>query len=149
VPAAESVWRPHPASLYGRLLIGVGVTFVIGYVAGFLARQGIVVGWVVLALVWLVTMVVVLLKVVRWSSTAVVVTGRGLGFVKGGLKPVVREIPMSEIVALLCKQSRTGRYLDYMDLKIVCRNGEQSAVFEKAHGLAVEQIHRAVLVGVH
>src|SRR5258705_1876628 len=82
-------WRRHWIHLVKRLSLGVLATFVLGYLAGYFAKQGIQSGLTILVLVWLAVIGWVLWDVAEWYYDRFILTNKRVMVIDGIVSPPV------------------------------------------------------------
>jgi membrane protein YdbS with pleckstrin-like domain len=106
-------WRRHWIHLVKRLSIGVLVTFVLGYLAGWFARQGYQTGLTILVVIWIGVIGWVLWDAVQWYYYRFVLTNRRLMVVEGVVARKVAMMPLQRVQDMKYTQTALGRMLHY------------------------------------
>jgi membrane protein YdbS with pleckstrin-like domain len=119
-------WRRHWIHLVKRLSIGVLATFVLGYVAGYLAKQNIPEGLTVLVLIWISVMFWVLWQVVEWYYDRFVLTNKRIMLVEGIVARRVAMMPLARVTDMKYTQSPMGRVLNFGTFEIESAGQEQA-----------------------
>ena len=119
-------WRRHWIHLARRLTLGVLATFVLGYLAGFLAKQQIAGGLTVLVLIWVVVMFWVLWQVVEWYYDRFVLTNKRIMLVEGIIARRVAMMPLARVTDMKYTQSPLGRVLNFGTFEIESAGQDQA-----------------------
>jgi membrane protein YdbS with pleckstrin-like domain len=106
-------WKRHWVSLSTPLLVGVGATLLLGYLAGFLTRQDIS-GLVTAAvLIWLGVMGWVAWRIADWYFDRFILTNKRVMVVNGIVTRKVAMMPLLRVTDMKYEQSALGRMLSY------------------------------------
>ena len=119
-------WRRHWIHLARRLSIGVLATFILGYLAGFLAKQQITEGLTILVLIWIVVMFWVLWQVVEWYYDRFVLTNKRIMLVEGIIARRVAMMPLARVTDMKYTQSPMGRVLNFGTFEIESAGQDQA-----------------------
>jgi membrane protein YdbS with pleckstrin-like domain len=106
-------WKRHWIHLTTPLLIGTGVTFVLGYLSGFLARQNVDGLTTVAVLLWLGVMGWVGWNVADWYFDRFILTNKRVMVVNGIITRKVAMMPLLRVTDMKYEQSPLGRVLNY------------------------------------
>jgi membrane protein YdbS with pleckstrin-like domain len=106
-------WKRHWIHLTTPLLIGTGVTFLFGYLSGFLARQNIDGLVTVAVLLWLGVMGWVAWNVADWYFDRFILTNKRVMVVNGIITRKVAMMPLLRVTDMKYEQSPLGRVLNY------------------------------------
>lgn len=125
-------WKRHWIHLSTPLLIGIGATLLLGYLAGFLTRQNID-GLVTAAvLVWLGVMGWVAWKVGDWYFDRFILTNKRVMVVNGIITRRVAMMPLLRVTDMKYEQSALGRMLSYGTF-VLESAGQDQALREVKH----------------
>jgi membrane protein YdbS with pleckstrin-like domain len=119
-------WRRHWIHLARRLSLGVIATFILGYLAGFLAKQQIAGGLTVLVLIWVSVMFWVLWQVVEWYYDRFVLTNKRIMLVEGIIARRVAMMPLARVTDMKYTQSPLGRVLNFGTFEIESAGQDQA-----------------------
>jgi membrane protein YdbS with pleckstrin-like domain len=119
-------WRRHWIHLVRRLSIGVIATFILGYLAGYLAKQQIAGGLTVLVLIWVIVMLWVLWQVVEWYYDRFVLTNKRIMLVEGIIARRVAMMPLARVTDMKYTQSPMGRVLNFGTFEIESAGQDQA-----------------------
>src|SRR5262245_54668746 len=106
-------WRRHWIHLVKRLSLGVLATFILGYIAGFFAKEGFQTGLTVQVLVWDGVIAWVLWDVAGWYYDRFVLTNKRVMLVEGIIARKVAMLPLARVTDMKYPQSPMGRVLGY------------------------------------
>nr|BFE67677.1 hypothetical protein GCM10020092_009780 [Actinoplanes digitatis] len=106
-------WKRHWVSLSTPLLIGVGATLLLGYLAGFLTRQNVDGMVTVAVLVWLGVMGWVAWRIGDWYFDRFILTNKRVMVVNGIVTRKVAMMPLLRVTDMKYEQSALGRMLSY------------------------------------
>ncbi|ROT32021.1 PH domain-containing protein [Micromonospora sp. HM5-17] len=106
-------WKRHKISLAVPLLIGLVATFVLGYLAGWLAGEGGGTLTTLSVLVWLAIMGWVAWKVADWYFDRFILTNKRVMVVNGIITRQVAMMPLLRVTDMKYEQSPLGRALNY------------------------------------
>jgi membrane protein YdbS with pleckstrin-like domain len=125
-------WKRHWIHLSTPLLIGIGATLLLGYLAGFLTRQDID-GLVTAAvLIWLGVMGWVAWKVGDWYFDRFILTNKRVMVVNGIITRKVAMMPLLRVTDMKYEQSALGRMLSYGTF-VLESAGQDQALREVKH----------------
>ncbi|MFI5493062.1 PH domain-containing protein [Actinoplanes sp. NPDC051859] len=125
-------WKRHWIHLSTPLLIGIGATLLLGYLAGFLTRQEID-GLVTAAvLIWLGVMGWVAWKVGDWYFDRFILTNKRVMVVNGIITRRVAMMPLLRVTDMKYEQSALGRMLSYGTF-VLESAGQDQALREVKH----------------
>jgi membrane protein YdbS with pleckstrin-like domain len=125
-------WKRHWIHLSTPLLIGTGVTFILGYLAGFLARQDVNGLTTVAVLVWLGVMGWVAWEVADWYFDRFILTNKRVMVVNGIITRKVAMMPLLRVTDMKYEQSPLGRVLNYGTF-VLESAGQDQALREVKH----------------
>jgi membrane protein YdbS with pleckstrin-like domain len=125
-------WKRHWIHLSTPLLIGTGVTFVLGYLAGFLAKQNVDGLTTVAVLLWLGVMGWVAWKVADWYFDRFILTNKRVMVVNGIITRKVAMMPLLRVTDMKYEQSPLGRVLNYGTF-VLESAGQDQALREVKH----------------
>jgi|HigsolmetaAR206D_1030411.scaffolds.fasta_scaffold01091_8 membrane protein YdbS with pleckstrin-like domain len=106
-------WKRHKISLAVPVLIGLVATFVLGYLAGWLAGEGGGTLTTLSVLVWLAIMGWVAWKVADWYFDRFILTNKRVMVVNGIITRQVAMMPLARVTDMKYEQSPLGRALNY------------------------------------
>lgn len=125
-------WKRHWIHLSTPLLVGIGSTLLLGYLAGFLTRQDID-GLVTAAvLIWLGVMGWVAWKVGDWYFDRFILTNKRVMVVNGIITRKVAMMPLLRVTDMKYEQSALGRMLSYGTF-VLESAGQDQALREVKH----------------
>lgn len=125
-------WKRHWIHLSTPLLVGVGSTVLLGYLAGFLTKQDID-GLVTAAvLIWLGVMGWVAWKVGDWYFDRFILTNKRVMVVNGIITRKVAMMPLLRVTDMKYEQSALGRMLSYGTF-VLESAGQDQALREVKH----------------
>ena len=125
-------WKRHWIHLSTPLLVGIGATLLLGYLAGFLTRQDID-GLVTAAvLIWLGVMGWVAWKVGDWYFDRFILTNKRVMVVNGIITRKVAMMPLLRVTDMKYEQSALGRMLSYGTF-VLESAGQDQALREVKH----------------
>jgi membrane protein YdbS with pleckstrin-like domain len=119
-------WRRHWIHLAQRVSIGVLATFILGYLAGFLAKQGFQNALTILVIVWLAVMGWVVWHVVEWYYDRFILTNKRVMLITGVVARKVAMMPLARVTDMKYTQSPLGRLLGYGLFEIESAGQEQA-----------------------
>lgn len=119
-------WRRHWIHLVKKTTIGVVATFVLGYVAGYLARENLSTGLTVLVIIWLAVMGWVLWDVAEWYFDRFILTNKRVMLIEGILSRKVAMMPLLRVTDMKYTQSPLGRVLGYGTFELESAGQEQA-----------------------
>ena len=125
-------WKRHWIHLSTPLLVGIGSTLLLGYLAGFLTRQevdGLVTAAV---LIWLGVMGWVAWKVGDWYFDRFILTNKRVMVVNGIVTRKVAMMPLLRVTDMKYEQSALGRMLSYGTF-VLESAGQDQALREVKH----------------
>lgn len=125
-------WKRHWIHLSTPLLIGIGVTFVLGYLAGFLAKQNVNGLTTVAVLIWLGVMGWVAWGVADWYFDRFILTNKRVMVVNGIITRKVAMMPLLRVTDMKYEQSPLGRLLNYGTF-VLESAGQDQALREVKH----------------
>lgn len=106
-------WKRHWIHLAVPILVGVGATFVLGYLSGFLAARDGGTLTTAAVLVWLAIMVWVAWRFADWHFDRFVLTNKRVMVVNGIVTRNVAMMPLQRVTDMKYEQSPLGRALNY------------------------------------
>jgi len=125
-------WKRHWIHLSTPLLVGVGSTLLLGYLAGWLTQQDVD-GLVTAAvLVWLGVMGWVAWKVGDWYFDRFILTNKRVMVVNGIITRKVAMMPLLRVTDMKYEQSALGRMLSYGTF-VLESAGQDQALREVKH----------------
>ena len=125
-------WKRHWIHLSVPLSIGIGATLLLGWLAGFLAKQNIN-GLVTAAvLVWLGVIGYVAWNVVDWYFDRFILTNKRVMLVNGVVTRRVAMMPLLRVTDMKYEQSALGRMLNYGTF-VLESAGQEQALREVKH----------------
>jgi membrane protein YdbS with pleckstrin-like domain len=125
-------WKRHWVSLSTPLLVGVGATLLLGYLAGFLTRQDVS-GLVTAAvLIWLGVMGWVGWRIADWYFDRFILTNKRVMVVSGIITRKVAMMPLLRVTDMKYEQSPLGRLLSYGTF-VLESAGQDQALREVKH----------------
>jgi membrane protein YdbS with pleckstrin-like domain len=106
-------WRRHWIHLVKRLSLGVLATFILGYLAGYFAKQGIQSGLTILVLIWIGVIGWVLWDVGEWYYDRFILTNKRVMLIEGIIARKVAMMPLIKVTDMKYTQTPLGRVLGY------------------------------------
>ncbi|BCJ66229.1 PH domain-containing protein [Polymorphospora rubra] len=125
-------WKRHWVHLSTPLLIGVGATFVLGYLSGFLAGQEFGGVTTIAVIIWLGIMGWVAWKVADWYFDRFILTNKRVMVVNGIITRRVAMMPLLRVTDMKYEQSPLGRALNYGTF-VLESAGQEQALREVKH----------------
>ncbi|MFI5932744.1 PH domain-containing protein [Actinoplanes sp. NPDC051494] len=125
-------WKRHWIHLSTPLLIGIGATLALGYLAGFLTKQDIGGMVTVAVLIWLGVMGWVAWKVGDWYFDRFILTNKRVMVVNGIVTRKVAMMPLLRVTDMKYEQSALGRMLSYGTF-VLESAGQDQALREVKH----------------
>jgi membrane protein YdbS with pleckstrin-like domain len=119
-------WRRHWIHLVKRLALGILLTFILGYLAGYFAKQGIETGLTILVLVWIGVISWVLWDVAEWYYDRFILTNKRVMLIEGIVARKVAMMPLARVTDMKYTQSALGRVLGYGKFEIESAGQEQA-----------------------
>ena len=119
-------WRRHWIHIVKRLAIGVLITFVLGYLAGYFAKQGLQNVLTILVALWLIVLGWVLWDVAQWYYDRFVLTNKRVMLIEGVIARKVAMMPLSKVTDMKYTQAPTGRLLGYGSFEVESAGQEQA-----------------------
>jgi membrane protein YdbS with pleckstrin-like domain len=119
-------WRRHWIHLAKRIGIGILLTFILGYLAGYFAKQGIQTGLTVLVLVWIGVITWVLWAVIEWYYDRFILTNKRVMLIEGIVARKVAMLPLLRVTDMKYTQSALGRVLGYGKFEIESAGQDQA-----------------------
>jgi membrane protein YdbS with pleckstrin-like domain len=119
-------WRRHWIHLAKRLSLGVLATFILGYLAGYFAKEGIQTGLTVLVLVWIGVIGWVLWDVAEWYYDRFILTNKRIMLIEGIVARKVAMMPLQRVTDMKYTQSPLGRVLGYGMFEIESAGQQQA-----------------------
>ena len=119
-------WRRHWIHLVKRLSLGVLATFVLGYLAGYFAKQNIQSALTILVLVWIGVIGWVLWDVAEWYYDRFILTNKRVMLIEGIIARRVAMMPLARVTDMKYTQSPLGRILGYGSFEIESAGQEQA-----------------------
>jgi membrane protein YdbS with pleckstrin-like domain len=125
-------WKRHWIHLSTPLLIGTGVTLVLGYLSGFLAKQNVDGLTTVAVLIWIGVMGWVAWNVGDWYFDRFILTNKRVMVVNGIITRKVAMMPLLRVTDMKYEQSPLGRVLNYGTF-VLESAGQDQALREVKH----------------
>lgn len=125
-------WKRHWVHLSTPLLIGVGATFVLGYLSGFLAGQRVGGLTTIAVIIWLGIMGWVAWRVTDWYFDRFILTNKRVMVVNGIITRRVAMMPLLRVTDMKYEQSPLGRALNYGTF-VLESAGQEQALREVKH----------------
>ncbi|MBY8871598.1 PH domain-containing protein [Micromonospora sp. PLK6-60] len=119
-------WKRHWIHLTTPILIGIGATFVLGYLSGFLAGQDVGALTTVAVLLWFAVMGWVAWRVADWWYDRFILTNKRVMVVNGIVTRRVAMMPLVRVTDMKYEQSPTGRALNYGTFVLESAGQEQA-----------------------
>jgi membrane protein YdbS with pleckstrin-like domain len=119
-------WRRHWIHLAKRLGLGILLTFILGYLAGYFAKQGIETGLTILVLVWIGVISWVLWDVAEWYYDRFILTNKRVMLIEGIVARKVAMMPLARVTDMKYTQSPLGRVLGYGKFEIESAGQDQA-----------------------
>ena len=102
------------------------MTFILGYLAGYFAKQGIETGLTILVLVWIGVIAWVLWDVGEWYYDRFILTNKRVMLIEGIVARRVAMMPLIKVTDMKYTQSALGRVLGYGEFEIESAGQEQA-----------------------
>jgi membrane protein YdbS with pleckstrin-like domain len=119
-------WRRHWIHLVKRLSLGVLATFVLGYLAGYFAKQNITSALTILVLIWIAIMSWVLWDVAEWYYDRFILTNKRVMLIEGIVSRNVAMMPLGRVTDMKYTQSPLGRVLGYGTFELESAGQDQA-----------------------
>jgi membrane protein YdbS with pleckstrin-like domain len=119
-------WRRHWIHLVKKLSLGVLITFVLGYIAGYLAKEGFQDALTILVALWLAVIAWVLWDVAEWYYDRFILTNKRVMLVEGIISRKVAMLPLNRVTDMKYTQSPLGRILGYGVFEIESAGQDQA-----------------------
>lgn len=119
-------WRRHWIHLIKRLSLGVLATFILGYLAGYFAKQNVPTALSILVIIWIAVMGWVLWDVGEWYYDRFILTNKRVMLVEGIIARKVAMLPLARVTDMKYTQSALGRVLRYGTFEIESAGQEQA-----------------------
>jgi membrane protein YdbS with pleckstrin-like domain len=119
-------WRRHPIHLAKKLTIGVVSTFLLGWLSGFLSKQGVDWGLTLVVGVWIIIMLYVLWGMIDWYFVHFVLTNKRVMLIEGIFTRSVGMMPLARVTDMKYTQSPLGRVLGYGTFEIESAGQDQA-----------------------
>jgi membrane protein YdbS with pleckstrin-like domain len=119
-------WRRHWIHLVKRLSLGVLITFILGYIAGFLAKEGYQDALTILVVIWLGVLGWVLWDVAEWYYDRFILTNKRVMVISGIIARKVAMLPLARVTDMKYTQSPLGRILGYGTFEIESAGQDQA-----------------------
>jgi membrane protein YdbS with pleckstrin-like domain len=119
-------WRRHWIHLVKRLSLGVLITFILGYIAGFLAKEGYQDALTILVVLWLGVIGWVLWDVAEWYYDRFILTNKRVMIISGIIARKVAMLPLGRVTDMKYTQSPLGRILGYGTFEIESAGQDQA-----------------------
>src|SRR4029453_8995629 len=113
----------HPPK---RLPLGILLTFILGYLAGYFAKQGIETGLTILVLVWIGVISWVLWDVAEWYYDRFILTNKRVMLIEGIVARKVAMMPLARVTDMKYTQSPLGRVLGYGTFELESAGQDQA-----------------------
>jgi membrane protein YdbS with pleckstrin-like domain len=125
-------WKRHWIHLTTPLLVGTGVTFLLGYLSGYLTRQNIGGLTTAAVLLWFGVMGWVGWEVADWYFDRFILTNKRVMVVNGIVTRKVAMMPLLRVTDMKYTQSPLGRVLNYGTF-VLESAGQDQALREVKH----------------
>ncbi|GAA2707760.1 MULTISPECIES: PH domain-containing protein [Actinoplanes] len=125
-------WKRHWIHLSLPLSVGAGATLLLGYLAGFLTKQGVDGMVTVAVLIWLGVISWVAWKVFDWYFDRFILTNKRVMVVNGIVTRKVAMMPLLRVTDMKYEQSALGRMLSYGTF-VLESAGQDQALREVKH----------------
>ncbi|HEX8347884.1 MAG TPA: PH domain-containing protein [Actinoplanes sp.] len=125
-------WKRHWIHLSTPLLVGIGVTLILGYLAGFFAKQNVDGLTTVAVLIWVGVMGWVTWEVFDWYYDRFILTNKRVMVVSGIITRKVAMMPLLRVTDMKYEQSPLGRLLNYGTF-VLESAGQDQALREVKH----------------
>jgi membrane protein YdbS with pleckstrin-like domain len=119
-------WRRHWIHLVKKLSIGILATFILGYLAGWFAKEGYQNGLTILVIIWFGVIGWVLWGVVEWYYDRFILTNKRIMVVEGVVARKVAMMPLNRVTDMKYTQSPLGRLLNYGMFEVESAGQEQA-----------------------
>lgn len=119
-------WRLHWIYLSGPLAIGIVVTFILGYLSGFLAGHAAPTLTTVAVIVWLIVLGWVAYRIAYWHFYRFILTNRRVMLVNGIVTRNVAMMPLQRVTDMKYEQTPAGRALNYGTFVLESAGQEQA-----------------------
>lgn len=119
-------WRRHWIHLVKRLSLGVLATFILGYLAGYFAKQNVPTALTILVLVWIAVMGWVLWDVAEWYYDRFILTNKRVMLIEGIISRNVAMMPLGRVTDMKYTQSPLGRVLGYGTFELESAGQDQA-----------------------
>jgi membrane protein YdbS with pleckstrin-like domain len=119
-------WRRHWIHLVKKLSLGVLITFILGYIAGYLAKEGFQDALTILVVIWLGVIGWVLWDVAEWYYDRFILTNKRVMLVEGIISRKVAMLPLNRVTDMKYTQSPLGRILGYGVFEIESAGQDQA-----------------------
>ncbi|MFF5174252.1 PH domain-containing protein [Micromonospora sp. NPDC000089] len=119
-------WKRHWIHLSTPILVGVGATFVLGYLSGFLAGRDVGALTTVAVLLWFAVMGWVAWRVADWWYDRFILTNKRVMVVNGIVTRKVAMMPLVRVTDMKYEQTPTGRALNYGTFVLESAGQEQA-----------------------
>jgi membrane protein YdbS with pleckstrin-like domain len=125
-------WKRHWIHLATPLLVGILATFVLGYLAGFLAGQNVGALTTVAVILWFAIIGWVAWRVADWYYDRFILTNKRVMVVNGIITRQVAMMPLLRVTDMKYEQSPLGRTLNYGTF-VLESAGQEQALREVKH----------------
>ncbi|GAB3797673.1 PH domain-containing protein [Micromonospora zhanjiangensis] len=125
-------WKRHWIHLATPLLVGILATFVLGYLAGFLAGQNVGALTTVAVILWFAVIGWVAWRVADWYYDRFILTNKRVMVVNGIITRQVAMMPLLRVTDMKYEQSPLGRTLNYGTF-VLESAGQEQALREVKH----------------
>ncbi|WP_089156513.1 PH domain-containing protein [Micromonospora sp. NBS 11-29] len=106
-------WKRHWVHLATPIVVGVAATFVLGYLAGFLAGRDVGALTTIAVLLWFAVMGWVAWRVADWWYDRFILTNKRVMVVNGIITRRVAMMPLARVTDMKYEQSPSGRTFNY------------------------------------
>lgn len=106
-------WKKHWITLIKEFLIGAAATFLMGWLAGYLARHGLKGLVTVTVVAWLLVFFWIGWRVADWYYNRFILTNKRIMIVNGLITRQVGMMPLVRVTDMKYQQSPLGRMLNY------------------------------------
>jgi membrane protein YdbS with pleckstrin-like domain len=125
-------WKKHWIHLVREFLIGAAITFLMGWLTGYLAKHNQKALVTVAVLLWLFGMVYIGWRVADWYFDRFILTNKRIMVVNGLITRTVGMMPLVRVTDMKYQQSPLGRLLNYGTF-VVESAGQDQALREVKH----------------
>ncbi|WFE38302.1 PH domain-containing protein [Micromonospora sp. WMMD998] len=119
-------WKRHWIHLTTPIIVGIAATFVLGYLAGFLAGRDVGALTTIAVLLWFAVMGWVAWRVADWYYDRFILTNKRVMVVNGIITRRVAMMPLVRVTDMKYEQTPTGRALNYGTFVLESAGQEQA-----------------------